>query len=82
MLIITFNLEILTKTQNFGILELQEISTDFWLNDIMSLCYALYLYKLHTIIILCNEFEAGERSAPSGWAAWVHSLWTETPKTR
>ena len=29
MLIIIFNLEILTKTQNFGILELQETSTDF-----------------------------------------------------
>ena len=29
MLIVIFNLEILTKTQNFGILELQEISTDF-----------------------------------------------------
>lgn len=38
MLIIVFTLEILTKTQNFGILELQETPTDFWLNDIMSLC--------------------------------------------
>lgn len=65
MLIIIFTLEILTKTQNFGILKLQETPTDFWLIDIMFPCYALYLYKLHTMIILYNEFEAGDRSTPS-----------------
>ena len=65
MLIIIFTLEILTKTQHFGILELQETPTNFWLIDIMFPCYAPYLYKLHTIIILYNEFEAEDRSAPS-----------------